>query len=196
MKRIVAIFCLLISALFFYQPQADAGAIAVIPMNPDTNRPTYTEDESIRKEMISVVKEHAPYGYTINCNRNLDITYGKALNAGYYRQDFAYTYGYDYVILVFAQPVFWETIHFMHPRATFDIHEVNQDVTGVLFSREWNGYNYAADLRVNGNTEHLSDDDLPMAVFHKSFERVMENFGHTMKLDVLKHPKTKVSELD
>ena len=195
MKKIVAIFCLLASLLFVCQPQADAGAIAVIPMDAHTDYPMMTQDEEFRKEIVDIVKKHAPYGYTINCSYDVDKSYFEARDNGYWRKDYAYTYGYDYVILIYAFDPYVETTHFRHPRASLDIHELYMDMTGVFFTKDWNGYNYHVGNTLDDNHTDYRLDQLQDAVFRKDLERIMEVFGNNMKMDNVGKPKTKISEI-
>ena len=194
MKKIFAIFCLLVATLFCWQPQADAKAIAVIPMGWGTNYPTCTDDQYLRDLMVKIVKEHAPSGYTITCSKQLDETYDDALHQGYYHKDFASAYGYDYVILIFASPIWYETVHFMHPRATFDIHEADQDMTGFLFTPRSDGYNYAVGSHAKDNND-VRYEDIPDTLFTRGMELIMQNFGHTMKMEDLSKPKLKMSDI-
>lgn len=125
MKRITIVVLLAVTVLFFHQPKADAGAIAIIPREIITHRAIFFSDDRMSERIVGIAKQYLPDGYTIHCGNETTQQCYDAAAKGYNGHNYAYTYGYDYVIYLQFEDPYMETVHFNHPRAQFEIYEMS-----------------------------------------------------------------------
>lgn len=137
MKRIFAIFCLFVSVLFCYQPQADAfgGAIAIVPIG-DSGYPLYLQDDDpFRQELIDTYKQYVPAGYNVYCNRSVEYSLWNYCPYKDTVMKFAKSAGYDFLIEIEVLPANDpDVVHFKHPRATFDFYDTSAEIFTWMYS--------------------------------------------------------------
>lgn len=196
MKRIVAIFCLLISALFFCQPQADAfgGAVAVIPIN-NYGYPLYLEDDDpFRQELVDTYKQYVPEGYNVYCSRRIEYDFGNYCRSDDSIMAFAKSAGYDFIIEIRIFPANKpDVVHFQHPIATFDFYDTSADIFTWMYSIH-DDQVYRDNLcREYHGSRGETLEQAQHAALHKTIDANAAYFGRKIMREVLAQTQPAVS---
>lgn len=190
MRKILVSLCLTALSLFFWNPQADAGAIGVVIKEGRAGwgEPFFLpDDDQLRTDTIAIAKKYAPQGYNVTCNLALDRQYSANVHRRDEEKPFARAYGYDFLIILVVDPYLEpDTIHYKNRwYGNFDIYDtgagIHMSMVDIHCSKDRHFYNLGTSYRSK------QGESKKYAVYQallKAVDGVIDYCGDRMKEDL------------